>query len=113
MAIKRVWHGWTTPQNADTYWKVLRDSVIPGIEKRKIPGYRSFEVLRLDHDAEVEFVTQITFDSLESVIRFQGEDYARAYVPEEAQTVLSRWDPVCRHYSVLDLRSPRGDAPSS
>lgn len=86
--------------------------MIPGIEKRRIPGYRGFEVLRFDHGEEVEFVTQITFDSLDSVIRFQGEDYSRAYVPEEAQAVLSRWDPVCRHYTVLDVRSDSRDLPS-
>ena len=102
MAIKRLWHGWTAPENADAYWKVLRDRVIPGIEARNIPGYRGFEVLRLDHGTEVEFVTMITFDSLDNVIDFQGEDYARAYVPDVARAVLSRWDLTCAHYTVLE-----------
>ena len=33
MSIRRVWHGWTTPANADAYERVLRTEVIPGIEK--------------------------------------------------------------------------------
>ena len=105
MTIKRIWHGWTTPGNADAYWTVLRDSVIPGIEAKSIPGYRGIEVLRHDHDTEVEFVTMMTFDSLDSVIAFQGEDYARAYVPDAAQAVLSRWDLAAAHYEVLDKRT--------
>jgi antibiotic biosynthesis monooxygenase (ABM) superfamily enzyme len=105
VAIKRIWHGWTTPENADAYWSVLRNTVIPGIVAKNIPGYRGFEVLRWDCDTEVEFVTIITFDSLENVISFQGEDYARAYVPDAAQAVLSRWDKTCAHYKVLEDRA--------
>ena len=102
MAIKRIWHGWTTQQNADAYWTVLREIVIPGIEAKAIQGYRGFEVLRREQDSEIEFVTMITFDSIENVIEFQGEDYARAYVPDVAQEVLSRWDTECAHFEVLD-----------
>jgi antibiotic biosynthesis monooxygenase (ABM) superfamily enzyme len=105
MTIKRIWHGWTTPQNADAYWTVLRDSVIPGIEAKSIPGYRGIEVLRRDHASEVEFVTLMTFDALDDVVAFQGEDYARAYVPDAAQAVLSRWDHQAAHYDVLDERT--------
>jgi antibiotic biosynthesis monooxygenase (ABM) superfamily enzyme len=105
MAIKRIWHGWTTPDNADAYLSVLRDTVIPGIEAKSIQGYRGFEVLRREHSSEIEFVTMITFDSIENVIEFQGEDYARAYVPDVARGVLSRWDPECSHYEILDEQS--------
>lgn len=104
MAIKRIWHGWTTPENAESYGTVLREKVIPGIEAKQIPGYRGFEVLRRPLDKEMEFVTIITFDSLESVVSFVGEDYSRAYVPDVAQEVLSRWDLTCAHYEVLDER---------
>jgi len=105
MAIKRVWHGWTTPENAAAYWTVLSATVIPGIEAKSIDGYRGIEVLRLDHDSEVEFVTVMTFDSIQSVINFQGEDYARSYVPDVARKVLSRWDQTAVHYEVLDVRT--------
>ena len=101
MPIKRMWRGWTTLENADAYWSVLSESVIPGIEAKQIPGYRGFDVYSRELEDEVEFVTIITFDSLESVVSFQGEDYARAYVPEAAQAVLSRWDETCAHYKVL------------
>jgi antibiotic biosynthesis monooxygenase (ABM) superfamily enzyme len=105
MSIKRVWHGWTTAENAEAYWTVLHGTVIPGIESKEIDGYRGIEVLRRDHESEVEFVTMMTFDSLDSVIAFQGEDYARSYVPDVARAVLKRWDPTATHYAVLERES--------
>lgn len=35
MATKRIWHGWTTPENADAYQQLLHDEVFPGIEAKK------------------------------------------------------------------------------
>jgi hypothetical protein len=104
MTIKRVWHGWTTPENAENYWAVLRGTVIPGIEAKSIDGFRGIEVLRRDHESEVEFVTIMTFDSIQSVIDFQGEDYARSYVPDVARAVLKRWDLTAAHFELLDRR---------
>jgi antibiotic biosynthesis monooxygenase (ABM) superfamily enzyme len=104
MAIRRVWHGWTTPENAESYWTILRTIVIPGIEAKEIGGYRGIEVLRRDGGDVVEFVTIMTFESLQSVIDFQGEDYERAYVPDPAQAVLERWDMKSAHFEVLDVR---------
>jgi len=105
MAIKRVWHGWTTPANAKAYEKLLREEVIPGIEAKQIPGYRQIELWRREHGDEVEFVTVMTFDSLQSVIDFQGEYYERAYVPDAAQKVLNRWDDLSAHYETRETRN--------
>ena len=104
MTVKRIWHGWTTPENAAAYQQVLHDHVIPSIEDKKIPGYVSIELLRLNHDEEVEFVTVMTFESLQNVIDFQGEDYSRSYVPAAAQEVLKRWDERASHYESIDKR---------
>jgi len=102
MAIKRIWHGWTTPENAEKYKNLLTGQVLPGIKAKNIPGYRSVEVIRRDLGEEVEFVTIMTFDSLQSVIDFQGEDYKRSYVPDEAQRVLKHWDLEAAHYEILE-----------
>ncbi len=107
MAIKRVQHGWTTPENADEYQNLLLNEVFPGIEAKKIPGYQSIELLRWGLDDEVEFVTIMTFDSLQNVIDFQGEDYTRCYVPDGAKLVLKRWDQVSAHYEVVEIRKYR------
>ena len=101
MAIKRIWHGWTTPENADAYCKLLHDVVFPRIEAKRIPGYAGIELLRRDQETEVEFITIMTFQSLENVIAFQGEDYTRCYVPEEAQQLLKRWNQHATHYEAV------------
>ena len=102
MAIKRVWHGWTTPENAGAYENLLRTEIVPGIEAKSIPGYRSIELLRRDHGDEVEFVTIMTFDQLRNVVDFQGNDYQRAYVPDAAQKLLARWDNTSEHYETVE-----------
>lgn len=104
MAVKRIWHGWTTPENAEAYRAVLKEVVLPSIEAKAIPGYRSIELLKRDHEDEVEFITIMTFDSLQSVIDFQGQDYERCYVPDAAQEVLKRWDLTSAHCEVLETR---------
>jgi hypothetical protein len=104
MTVKRVWHGWTTKENADAYQYILLNEVIPGIEEKKIQGLRKFEVMRIELEDEVEFVTMITFDSIQNVIAFQGEDYKKAYVPDAAQKVLKRWDLECPHYDLVETR---------
>ena len=107
MAIRRIWHGWTTPEKADEYQNLLHNEVFPEIEVKKIPGYQSIELLRRNLDDEVEFVTIMTFDSLQNVIDFQGEDYTRCYVPDAAKLVLKRWNRVSAHYEIVETRKYR------
>ncbi len=105
MAVKRIfWHGWTTPENADKYQKLLEEEVFPGIEGKKIPGYQSIELLRRELEGETEFITIMTFESIESVIAFQGEDYSKSYVPDSAKKILKRWDHTAEHYEVVETR---------
>ena len=105
MSIKRIWHGWTTPENADKYESLLHDEVFPSIEAKKISGFRRIELLRRNWGDEVEFTTIMTFDSLQNVIDFQGKDYQRCYVPDAAQRVLKRWDQTSAHFEVREVRS--------
>lgn len=98
MAIKRIWRGWTTLGNEDAYRRVLEREVRPGIEAKQIPGFRSLELLSRTLGEEVEFMTIMTFDSIENVTGLQGENYERAYIPDAAKAVLSRWDEFCVHY---------------
>ena len=99
--IARVWHGWTTVENAPAYEALLLSEILPGIAQKGIPGYHGAHVYRRDHGHEVEFVTTMWLDSLESVIAFVGEDYESAYVPEGARELLSRFDLRSSHYQVL------------
>jgi heme-degrading monooxygenase HmoA len=98
--ISRVWHCWTTPENADVFEILLRGEVFTGIRNRRIAGYRGIQLFRRSLDAEVEFVTVMWFDSLEAVRAFAGEDHEVAVVPPKARALLSRFDERSRHYEV-------------
>jgi heme-degrading monooxygenase HmoA len=100
----RVWRGWTTKENADEYERIVRGEVIPGIEARRIPGFRSIDLVRRDRDHDVEFMTLMWFDTLAAVKGFMGEDYEAAHVPPQAQAVLTDFDRRSAHYEVLDRR---------
>ena len=102
--ICRVWHGWTTPQNAAAYETVVRGEVIPGIEARHIPGFRHIDLLRRELGDEVEFTTLMWFDNLDSVRAFMGDDYSVSHVPPAARAVLSRFDERASHRQVIDRR---------
>ena len=102
--IARIWHGWTTPQNADAYETLLRTEIFPGIAAKGVAGYRGIELLRRPLGNEVEFVTIMRFDSWEAVKAFAGEDHEAAYVPAKARAVLARFDDRSQHYEIRDSR---------
>jgi heme-degrading monooxygenase HmoA len=101
--IGRIWHGWTSFQNADKYESLLKEEIFSGIADKEVPGYKSIQLFRRPlHDDEVEFVTIMWFDSWDAVKRFAGEDYERAYVPAAAREVLARFDERSRHYEIKE-----------
>lgn len=98
--IGRVWHGWTTPENADVYEALLKDEIFVGIQNRNIPGFKGIQLFRREVDTEIEFMTLMVFDSLAAVCDFAGEDYEKAYVPEKAKAVLAHYDERAQHYEI-------------
>ncbi|HBY97679.1 MAG TPA: antibiotic biosynthesis monooxygenase [Chloroflexi bacterium] len=98
--ISRVWHGWTTPGNADAYEALLKNEIFVGIQSRQIAGYRGIHLFRRTLEDEVEFVTVMWFDSLEAVRDFAGEEYEVAVVPLKARALLARFDARSQHYEV-------------
>jgi antibiotic biosynthesis monooxygenase (ABM) superfamily enzyme len=98
--IKRVWHGWTTPDKADPYENLLRDEIFTGIADRSIPGYGGIKLLRRDVPPYVEFMTIMTFNDLDAVKAFAGEDYEVSVVPPKARALLDHFDEKAQHYDV-------------
>jgi heme-degrading monooxygenase HmoA len=99
--ISRIWHGWTNRDNADAYEKLLRTEIFINIEKKSIHGYRGIHLLRRDVDEGVEFVTIMWFENMDAVCAFAGEEYEVAVVPPKARKLLSRFDGISAHYSVI------------
>jgi antibiotic biosynthesis monooxygenase len=103
--IARHWRGWTDPGNADAYEQLLNQTVLPGL--KQLQGYLGGYVLRHDRTREVEFVVLNFFDSLEAVKRFAGNNYTVPVFEPEAKALLSRIEPVARHYEVRADMTPK------
>ena len=104
--ICRIWHGWTTPENADAYEHLLTSEIFEWIAGKQIPGYQGIELLRRAQGDTIEFSTMMWFDSMDAVRAFAGEDHEIAVVRPEAQALLLRYDLRSAHYEV---RKPRAD----
>jgi heme-degrading monooxygenase HmoA len=113
--ISRIWHGYTSFENADTYENLLKEEIFTGIKNRNIKGYGGIQLLRRQLDKETEFITIMWFDSLDSVKEFAGKEYEKAVVPDKAQKILSRFDKLSQHYEVRinDIAWPLAFSPGA
>ncbi len=98
--ICRIWHGWTTPANADAYEALLQSEIFPWIQNRRLSGFQGIQLLRRELGDAVEFVTIMWFDSIESVRAFAGDDPEVAVVLPAARALLARFDERSQHYEV-------------
>lgn len=98
--ISRVWHGWTSLEQADAYEALLSGEIFPAIQQRQIDGYHGIQLFRRTTGLEVEFITIMYFDSFEAIREFAGEDYEVGVVPVKARALLSRFDERSQHYEV-------------
>jgi heme-degrading monooxygenase HmoA len=102
--IARIWHGWTTAEDADGYASHLTPELLPGLSK--VTGFRGSYLLRRVVGDEVEFITMILWDSLEAVRAIAGADYETALIPEERKKYLQRFDAKAAHFEVVSERKP-------
>lgn len=100
--IARIWHGWTKPADAKAYEDMLRDEILPGIARRNIKGYRGAELFIRENGDEVEFVTLLRFETMDSVKEFAGEDESKPVIYPKAESLLTRMER-SQHYRVAEL----------
>jgi len=96
--IARLWHGYTKPEHADAYEAMLKPELLPGVSK--IEGYRGSYLLRRELGAEIEFITIMLWDSIESICAITGPDYETAVIPEERRKYLSHYDAKSGHFEI-------------
>jgi heme-degrading monooxygenase HmoA len=99
--IARIWHGYTTKENAEKYENLLKEEVFVGIEQKNVKGYKGIRLLRRELEDETEFTTIMQFERIEDVKQFAGEDYETAYVPAKARMILKRFDPKSVHCQII------------
>jgi hypothetical protein len=104
--ICRLWRGWTSPQNADAYERIVRGRVIPEIEAMGIEGFRHIDPVAARHRSRggVRHHYVVRRPRGGAALRRRGLR-ARSHVPPAARTVLGRFDERAAHYDVLDRRS--------
>jgi heme-degrading monooxygenase HmoA len=94
--IMRVWHGFTKPEDADEYERMLRVEILPGIHR--IRGYGGAWLLRRSAGAEVEFVTITTWDSWAAIEEFAGRGRTASVIHPKAARLLTRHDAESVHF---------------
>ena len=99
--ITRTWRGWTASGDADAYERFLLGDLFPKVSE--LPGFVDARVLRRARGDEEEFVTLVTFESLDAVRAFAGQDYETPVIEPEAQRLLSRYEDRAVHYETAVL----------
>jgi len=100
--IIRTWKGWTTLENASIYEDMLINEVFPTVKKNGVTGLEKVSIATKENEDEVEFFLTLQFDSLDAVTSFAGENYEKAYIPENAQLVLKRYDETAEHFELKE-----------
>ena len=97
--IFRIWHGWTTPENADAYERIVQGEVFAMIAAKKVGGYRGIDLLGEVSATRSSSSTIMRFDSLEAREGLRRrDDYELSFVPPQARAVLKRFDERAQHY---------------
>jgi hypothetical protein len=108
MSVKRLWHGWTTPENADTYQELLHREIFPGIEAREIEGYHCVELFRrdLDKGSGVRDHHDLRLAAERELIS-RARIMQKLMCPIRPGRFLKRWDQEAEHYDAVEKRTAR------
>lgn len=97
--ITRVWHCRTLAENADDYLRFVTERAVP--DYKSVEGNLSVEIWRRFEGDICHFWTVTTWDNLESIKAFAGDDFERAkYYAEDPGYLLEFEDTVihCETY---------------
>jgi heme-degrading monooxygenase HmoA len=96
--IARIWRGAVRPEDGDDYAQYMQKTGLA--ESRNTSGNLSATMLRRDMDDRTEFVMYTTWESMDAVRGFAGDDPERAvFYPEDDRFLIER-DLTVAHYEV-------------
>ena len=94
----RIWRGAVRRQDGDAYAQYMEKTGLA--EYRDTPGNLSATMLRRDLEERTEFVMYTTWESMDAVKAFAGDDPERAvFYPEDDRFLIER-DLTVAHYDV-------------
>jgi heme-degrading monooxygenase HmoA len=96
--IARIWRGAVRPEDGDDYARYMQKTGLA--EYRGTQGNLSATMLRRDLDDRTEFVMFSTWESMDAIKAFAGDDPERAvFFPEDDRFLIER-DLTVAHYEV-------------
>jgi heme-degrading monooxygenase HmoA len=99
--ISRQWKGIAKPGQADNYIEHLKTETFPQIAK--IPGFVNASIMTRKVPKGTEFLVVTTWESIEAIKRFAGEDAEVAVVPDVVQEMMVEYDERVVHYEIVNL----------
>ena len=95
----RIWRGAVRKHDGDAYAVYMEKTGLA--EYRDTPGNLSAAMLRRDVEDRTEFVMYTTWESMDAVKAFAGDDPERAvFYPEDDRFLIER-DLTVAHYEVV------------
>jgi heme-degrading monooxygenase HmoA len=98
--ISRQWKGIAKPGRADNYIEHLKTETFPQIAK--IPGFVNASIMTREIPQGTEFLVVTTWESIEAIRRFAGEDPEAAVVPAVVQEMMVEYDERVGHYEIVE-----------
>lgn len=97
--IVRMWHGRVPAAKAQAYRAFLIRRAIP--DYRSVPGNLSVRILERHEPDATHFITLTTWESLDAIRAFAGEEVERAKYYAEDASFLLEFEPKVVHYEVV------------
>jgi heme-degrading monooxygenase HmoA len=98
--ISRQWAGVARPAEADRYVTHLRQETFPKLSQ--IAGFHSAAILRRNVANGVEFRIVTTWESLDAIRKFAGDNPEVAVVPDAVQAMMVTYERTVAHYEVVE-----------
>ncbi len=96
--IERHWKGIAKTGEENNYIHHLKTETFQAIAA--IPGFIKAAILTRKVEKGTEFLIVTTWDSLDAIKKFAGEDAEKAVVPESVQKIMVEYEDVVRHYEI-------------
>ena len=97
--ILRIWHGRVPTTKAPAYREFLNERAIP--DYQSIPGNLGVQILERGEGDITHFMTLSTWESMETIQGFAGENpEAAKYYPEDKDFLLE-YEPQVVHYTIV------------
>jgi heme-degrading monooxygenase HmoA len=97
--IVRIWHGWASEEQPDSYPAHFLNRVVP--ELREVEGFKAATLLRRADGIFIEFTVLTTWASMEAVSAFAGNDPNQAVVEPGAVAALHHFDNHVTHHETI------------